>query len=156
MGLKERLHDDLIEAMRARDEVRRSTLRMVLTSISTAEVAGRALRSLSDDQVVGIVRSELAKRREAADIYAGAGRTELADRERAEAKLLQGYLPPELDESTLEAVVAEEVDKARREGVTGPRATGVVIRAVRQRVGAQAEGARVAAKVKAALDTKPA
>jgi uncharacterized protein YqeY len=151
MGLKERLRADLTDAMRSRDELRRSALRMVLTSISKAEVAGKELRTLSDDEVIGVVRSELGKRTEAAGIYDDAGRAELASRERAEAEVLAQYLPPEMDDDALRAVVAEEVARASGSGVSGPKAMGVVIKAVRGRVGAQAEGGRIAAEVRAAL-----
>lgn len=151
MGLKEQLRADLTDSMRSRDELRRSALRMVLTAISKAEVAGKELRTLSDDEVVGVIRSELGKRREAAGIYDDAGRTELANRERAEAKVLAKYLPPELDDQTLRAVIAEEVARSSEGGVSGPKAMGAVIKAVRARVGAQAEGSRIAAEVRSAL-----
>ena len=154
MGLKDQLRDDLTDAMRSRDELRRATLRMVLTAVSKAEVAGKQLRSLSDDEVVAIIRSELGKRNEAAGIYGDAGRLELAERERAEAEVLAAYLPPELDEQALRAVVAEEVANASGQGVSGPRVMGMVIKAVRARVGAQAEGGRIAAAVKAALEAE--
>jgi uncharacterized protein YqeY len=153
MGLKDRLREDLTKAMRSRDELRRAALRMVLTSISKAEVAGRQLRTLSDDEVIRVIRSELGKRTEAAGIYEDAGRNELANRERAEAEALASYLPPELDDDTLKAVVEEEVARASDSGVAGPRAMGVVIKAVRARVGARAEGGRIAGAVRAALES---
>ncbi len=155
MALKDRLREDLTEAMRKRDELGRAALRMVLTSISKAEVAGQELRTLTDDEVIGVIRSELGKRREAAGIYDDAGRIELANRERAEAEVLAKYLPPELDDGALQAVVAEELRRAAGSGVSGPRAMGPVIKAVRARVGAQAEGGRIAAAVRAALDLPP-
>jgi uncharacterized protein len=151
MGLKEQLRADLTDAIRSRDELRRSALRMVLTAISKAEVAGKELRTLSDDEVVGVIRSELGKRREAAGIYDDAGRTELANRERDEAEVLAKYLPPELDDHALRAVIAEEVARTSEGGVSGPKAMGAVIKAVRARVGAQAEGSRIAAEVRSAL-----
>ena len=150
-SLKDRLRDDLTAAMRARDEVAKSTLRMVLTSLSKAEVSGKAQSSLSDDQIIGVIRSELGKRKEAAGIFDQAGRAELAARERAEAEVLGSYLPPELDKEALEAIVAEEVSRAKEAGATGPRAMGVVIKAVRARVGTGADGARIAEAVRARL-----
>lgn len=150
-GLKDRIREDLTSAMRARDEVAKATLRSVLTSISKAEVSGKTQTTLTDDQVIGVIRSEIAKRTEAAEIYGKAGRDELAEREEAETRVLLPYLPPELGEDELAAIVAEELAKARGAGIEGPRAMGAVIKAVRERVGAQAEGSRIASAVKSAL-----
>lgn len=152
-GVKEQLRTDLTAAMRAQDEVARGTLRMVLAAITKAEVAGAAQVTLTDDQVLGVLRSEIAKRAEAAEIYDKAGRQELAARERAEAAVLQPYLPAEIADDALASIVAEEVAAAAADGASGPRAMGQVIKAVRARVGQQAGGGRVAEAVKAALTT---
>lgn len=149
--LKDRLRVDLTAAMRARDEVAKATLRSVLTSIAKAETAGKTQIELSDDQVIGVIRSELGKRKEAAEIYEKAARDELAARERAEAEILIPYMPAELSDEALEAIVAEEVAIARAAGIEGPRAMGAVIKAVRERVGQQAEGGRISQVVKAGL-----
>lgn len=151
MFLKDRIRQDLTAAMRARDDVAKSTLRSVLTSISKAEVAGKQQATLTDDQVIGVIRSEVGKRKEAAEIYDGAGREELAARERSELEVLKPYLPAELSDEELGAVVAEELEAAGANGVEGPRAMGAVIKAVRERVGVQAEGSRIAQAVKSAL-----
>lgn len=150
-ALKDRLRVDLTAAMRARDEVAKATLRSVLTSITKAETAGKTQIELSDDQVIGVIRSELGKRKEAAEIYEKAARDELAARERAEAEVLIPYMPAELSDEALEAIVAEEVAIARAAGIEGPRAMGAVIKAVRERVGQQAEGGRISRVVKAGL-----
>lgn len=150
-SLKERIREDLTTAMRARDETAKATLRSVLTSITKAEVSGKEQSTLTDDQVIGVIRSELGKRKEAAEIYDKAGRDELAARERAEADILAPYLPAEIDDESLAAIVAEEVANVRNNGIEGPRAMGAVIKAVRERVGATAEGGRIAQVVKAAL-----
>ncbi len=150
-SLKDRIREDLTAAMRVRDEVAKSTLRSVLTAITKAEVAGKQQSTLTDGQVIGVIRSELGKRKEAGEIYAGAGRDELAAREGAEADILAPYLPPEISDEALGSIVAEELANARQAGVEGPRAMGAVIKAVRERVGAQAEGSRIAQAVKAAL-----
>ena len=152
-SLKDRIRQDLTAAMRARDETAKSALRAVLTAISKAEVSGKQQVELSDDQVIGAIRSEVAKRKEAAEIYENAGREELAARERAEAEVLAPYLPAELSEEALALIVDEELAKARGSGIEGPRTLGVVIKAVRERVGAQAEGSRIAQAVKSALVT---
>jgi uncharacterized protein YqeY len=146
--LKEQVQHDLTDAMRGRDEVAVATLRMLLAAVTKAEVAGKTQITLDDAAVQGIVRTEIRKRGEAADLYEQGGRDELATRERAEAEVLTRYLPPELSDAELTAIVAEEVAKS---GAEGQKAMGPVVKAVRERVGAQADGARIAAAVKTAL-----
>jgi uncharacterized protein YqeY len=150
-SLKERIREDLTAAMRARDETAKATLRSVITAISKAEVSGKQQSTLNDDQVIGVIRSELGKRKEAAEIYDKAGRYELAAQERSEAEILSTYMPEEIGDEALAAIVAEEVANARNAGIEGPRAMGAVIKAVRERVGAAAEGSRISQVVKAAL-----
>ena len=149
--LKERLKADLTEAMKAKDEATRDTLRMVLAAISNAEVAGDEAVVLSDDQALAVVRGEAKKRQEAAQIYRDAGRTELADKEVAELSVIERYLPAAMSDDDLAKVVAEEVAKAASAGATGGKAMGMVVKAVRERVGSQADGSKIAALVKAAL-----
>ncbi len=150
-SLKERIREDLTAAMRAKDDTAKATLRSVITAISKAEVSGKLQTTLSDDQVIGVIRSELGKRKEAAEIYDKAGRDELAAQERSEAEILSVYMPEEIGDEELAAIVAEEVANARSAGIEGPRAMGAVIKAVRERVGATAEGSRISQVVKAAL-----
>lgn len=150
-NLKDRLQHDLTDAMRAHDEVARETLRMALAAIQRAEVAGKEQIELDDDAIVGVLQTEVRKRTEAAEAYAAGGRSDRADRERAEAAVLAAYLPAALSDADLEAIVAEEVAKAAGEGLTGGKAMGAVVKAVRARAGAGTEGGRIAAAVKAAL-----
>jgi len=134
-----------------RDDTARETLRMVLSAISNAEVAGDEAVVLSDDQVTAVLRGEAKKRAEAAQIYADAGRGESADKERAELAVIERYLPAAMSDDALAAVVAEEVAKAAASGASGGKAMGQVVKAVRERVGASVDGGAIAAKVKAAL-----
>ncbi|MFM7059674.1 MAG: GatB/YqeY domain-containing protein [Actinomycetes bacterium] len=150
-SLKDRLQHDLTEAMRAQDEVTRETLRMALAAVQRAEVAGKEQIELDDDAIVGVLQTEVRKRTEAAEAYAAGGRTDRADRERAEAAVLAAYLPAALSEDDLAAIVAEEVARAADEGLAGGKAMGAVVKAVRARAGAGTEGGRIAAAVKAAL-----
>jgi uncharacterized protein YqeY len=90
-------------------------------------------------------------RAEAAEVYAGAGREARAAAERAELAVLERYLPAAMDDDELAAIVAEEVAAAAAGGVTGPRAMGQVVKAVRERVGSRADGARIAVLVKSSL-----
>jgi uncharacterized protein len=148
--LKDRLRRDLTAAMKARDALRASTLRMVLTAVSTAEVAGSQARELDDDEVVRVIVSEAKKRREAAGAYAGAGRVELADKERAEAEVLTEYLPRQLSEDELTALVTAAVEQAGASG-QGMKAMGTVMGALRPQVAGRADGAVVAAEVRRQL-----
>lgn len=149
--LKEQIKADLTVAMKERAEMVTSTLRMALAAIINAEVAGKEAVALSDDQVIDVIRSEAKKRAEAAEIYEQAGRNEAAIKERAEAGILHKYLPAAMDDSVLAGIVAEEVAATNTQGITGPKAMGVVVKAVRERVGSSADGSRIAAAVKAAL-----
>ena len=152
-SIKSRLQDDLTAAMKARDELTTSTIRMVRAAITNAEVAGDVAVELTDDQAIAVLQSEAKKRSEAADVYEQAGRTESAAKERAELAVIERYLPAAIDDGELQAIVAEEVAAATASGVEGPRAMGQVIKAVRERVGPAADGSRIAAMVKAAIAT---
>ncbi len=137
--------------MKARQEATTSTLRMVLAAVMNVEVAGATAKVLSDDQVMDVLRAELKKRNESAEIYASAGRTEAAEQERAEAAIIEKYLPAAMTDDELGKIVTEEVANAVASGVTGGKAMGAVVKAVRARAGASADGAKIAALVKAAL-----
>ncbi len=146
--LKETLHADLTEAIRRRDAVVSATLRMALTAISTAETAGTRHRELTDDEVLKVLVKEGKKRREAAAAYTAAGRPELAEREEAEFAVLEGYLPTQLSDEEITALVAQAVAQT---GATGMPQLGLVMKAVQPLVAGRAEGGRVAAAVRAAL-----
>ena len=148
--LKQRLRSDLTDAMKSRDALRASTLRMALTAVTNAEVAGKQVRELDDDEVTKVLVSEAKKRREAAEAYAGAGRTELADKERAEAEVLAGYLPEPLTEAELAALVTAAVQQADAAG-EGMKAMGKVMGALRPQVAGRADGGVVAAEVRRQL-----
>jgi hypothetical protein len=149
--LEEQLQQDLTTAMKARDEVATSTLRMVRAAIVNAAVAGAEAIELTDDQVRDVLRSEVRRRSEAAELYAAAGRAESASKELAERSVIERYLPAAMGDDELDAIVAEEIARAAADGATGARATGAVIKAVRERVGTGVEGARIAAAVKASM-----
>jgi uncharacterized protein YqeY len=151
MNLKERLHGDLTDGMRARDELRTATLRMALTAITNEEVAGKAARELSDAEVVTVLQREAKKRRESAEAYDSADRPELADRERAELGVLGTYLPAAMADEDLTAIVSSAVTEAQSGGAEGPRAMGAVMKLVTPKVTGRAEGGRVAAEVRRQL-----
>lgn len=149
--LKSTLQGDLTTAIKARDELRSSTLRLTLSAITKEEVAGKAARELSDDEVQKVIAREAKKRREAADAFAQGGRAEQAERERAEGEVLAEYLPKQLSDDELRQIVAQAVEEAKAAGAEGPRAMGQVMKIVNPKVAGQAEGGRVAAVVKSLL-----
>lgn len=146
--LKDRLHTDLTAAMRARDAVRTGTLRMALTAITTAEVAGQEAKQLTDDDVIAVLTKESRKRREAATAYRDAGHEDRAANEEAEAKVLADYLPAALSDEELAALVDAAIAET---GATSPREMGQVMKVLKPQVTGRADGAAVAAAVKARL-----
>jgi uncharacterized protein YqeY len=148
--LKDRLRSDLTTAMKARDELRSATLRMVLTAVTNAEVAGKQARELSDDDVIGVLTAEGKKRREAAEAFAAAGRVQSADRERAEAAVIADYLPAPLSEHEIAALVTTAIERTGAAG-EGMRAMGKVMGALQPQVRGRADGGAVAAEVRRQL-----
>jgi uncharacterized protein len=148
--LKERLRSDLNAAMRARDQVRMRTLRMALTSITNEEVAGTSARDLSDEEVVKVLTREARKRREAAEAFGAAGRDEQAAAERAEGEVLAGYLPAQLSDDELTALVSSAIAET---GASGMQGMGQVMKMLTPRVAGRADGARVAAEVRRHLSS---
>ncbi len=146
--LKERLRTDLTAAMKSRDELRTATLRMALTAVTAEEVSGKAARELSDDEVAAVLRREAKKRREAADAFASAGRDQQAAREQAEGEVLAGYLPAQLDDADLAAIVADVITTT---GASGMRDMGRVMAAANGVVAGRADGGRVAAEARRQL-----
>ena len=150
-SLKDTLKQDLTTAMKAGDDMVKSTLRMAIAAIMNAEVAGDVAVELSEDQVLKVLQAESKKRLESAEIYATAGRTEAEVQERAEAAILAVYLPAAIGDDELAAIVTEEVAAAAAAGNEGAKAMGLVVKAVRARVGSSADGSKIASLVKDAL-----
>lgn len=146
--LKDRLQADLTAAMRARDTLRTSTLRMALTAVTTAEVAGASARELSDDEVLAVLTKEAKKRRESLEAFESAGRTELAEQEKAEAAVLADYLPEPLSEEELSELIAAAIEST---GAAGPRGMGLVMKVVQPQTAGRADGKVVAAEVRRQL-----
>ena len=145
---KEQLRADLTTAMKARDELRTATLRMALSAISAEEVSGKESRELTDDEVLGVLRREAKKRREAAEAFGSAGRAEQAARELAEGEVLADYLPAQLADADLAAIVADAVTRI---GAAGMKDMGKVMGAANGVVAGRADGSRVAAEVRSQL-----
>ncbi|GGO90616.1 hypothetical protein GCM10011584_22820 [Nocardioides phosphati] len=150
MGLKDQLRTDLTTAMKARDKETSGTLRMIMTAIGAAEVAGKDRVELSDEQVLAVLTTEAKKRREAAAAFDEGGRADMADKERSELAVIVTYLPEQLTEDEIAKIVADAVEKTGAAG-EGMRAMGKVMGLVQPQVKGRADGSIVAAEVKKQL-----
>ena len=148
--LKDQLRADLTTAMKARDQVRSSTLRMVLAAVANAEVAGKTARELSDDEVVTVLGAEAKKRREAAAAFDEGGREESAAKERAEAEVIAEYLPEQLSEAEVADIVTAAIESTGAKA-DGMKAMGRVMGVVQPQVKGRADGGAVAAEVRRQL-----
>ncbi len=148
MSLKEQLRSDLTAAMKARDELRSATLRMVLTAVTNEEVAGKQSRELTDDDVLTVLGREAKKRCEAAEAYAGAGRSELAERERAELAVIDSYLPQQLSDEEVREAVGTAIGET---GAEGPKAMGQVMKVLQPRLKGRVDGGRLSSEVRRQL-----
>ena len=149
-ALKDRLRDDLNTALKARDALRTSVIRMALAAITNAEVAGKEARELTDDDVLTVLSSEAKKRRESATAFDEGHRPELAEKERAEAAILAEYLPEPLGDEEIAAIVSGVIDQTGAAG-EGMKAMGKVMGAVSAQTKGRADGGAVAAEVRRQL-----
>ena len=149
MSIKEQLKKDLTEAIRGRDEITSGTIRMVLTAITNEEVAGKEARVLSDEEVITVLSREGKKRREAAEAFENAGRADKAALEKSEGEVIAKYLPAQLSEADIAAIIAEAIAST---GAQGPADMGKVMGAVKPKIAGKADGGLVSALVKAALN----
>lgn len=148
MSLKEKLQNDLTDAMRSRDELRSSTIRMVLTAIKNEEVSGKEARELSDSEIITVLSREAKKRREAADAFEQAGANDRAATEKAEGGVIAEYLPKQLSESEIKDLIAAAIKES---GAATPAQMGLVMKALQPKIAGKADGGTVSALVKAAL-----
>jgi uncharacterized protein YqeY len=130
------------DAMRDGDALKRDTLRMVLSAAHNAQVAAR--RALTDDELLVVLAKEAKTRRESIEAFTSAGRTDLADKERAEADIIAAYLPAALSEDELRAMVAEAIAAT---GATSARDLGKVMGALSSRIRGRADGKQVSGLV---------
>jgi uncharacterized protein YqeY len=149
MSIKEQLKKDLTEAIRGRDEITSGTIRMVLTAITNEEVAGKEARVLSDEEVITVLSREAKKRREAAEAFESAGRADKSALEKSEGEVIAKYLPAQLSEADIAAIIAEAIAST---GAQGAGDMGKVMGAVKPKIAGKADGGLVSALVKAALN----
>ena len=149
--IKPQLRAAMTAAMKARDEVALAALRQAIAEIQVAETAGDEAVVLSDAQVLAVLAVEVRKPHETADAFVTAGRPDQADHARAHATVLEAYLPSALSDDELQGIISEEIAAAAAGGAEGMKAMGKVVAAVRAKAGPTADGAKIAALVKAAL-----
>ncbi len=148
MSLKEKLQNDLTAAMRSRDEVKSSTIRMVLTAIKNEEVSGKEARDLTDAEIITVLSREAKKRREAAEAFEQAGAADRAAAEKAEGVVIAEYLPKQLSESEVKELIAAAIAET---GAAGPAQMGLVMKSLQPKIAGKADGGLVSGLVKAAL-----
>ena len=148
MSLKDKLKADLTESIRSRDELKSSTIRMILTSITNEEVSGKEARTLTDAEVITVLSREAKKRREAAEAFDQGGAKDRAERERAEGQVIATYLPTQLSDDELASLIKEAISST---GASGPQGMGQVMKFLQPKVAGRVDGARVSAAVKEAL-----
>lgn len=145
--LKETIRQDLNTAMKAREKDRTGTLRMLLAAIQVEETSG-SKHEVTDEDVLKIIAREIKKRRESAEVYAEAGRQELADNELKEAAILEEYQPAQLDDAELEALVKEAIAEVQADSM---KQMGQVMGVATKKAAGRADGKRLSTAVRAAL-----
>ena len=148
MSLKEKLQTDLTSSMRNRDEVRSSTIRMILTSIKKEEVSGKEVRELNESELITVLSREAKKRREAAEAFDQAGAKDRAETERAEGAIIAEYLPKQLTEDEVKELIESAIKET---GANSPAQMGLVMKNLQPKIAGKADGALVSSLVKAAL-----
>ena len=148
MGLKEKLQADLTDAIKARNETKAGTIRMVLAAITTEEVSGKQARVLTDAEIITVLSREAKKRREAIDAYAAANRADLVAKEKSESDVISAYLPEQLSDSEIEKLVQDAISQT---GANGPSGMGQVMKFLQPKIAGKADGGKVSAIVKRVL-----
>jgi uncharacterized protein YqeY len=146
MALREKLDEDLKSAMRAKDSLRMNTVRGLKSAIKYREI--ELMKPLDDAGILGVVATEIKRRRDSVDQYRAGNRPDLADKEEAEIKILQEFLPQQLTPAEVEAKVAEVI---ARVGAQGPKDMGAVMKALLPEVQGRADGKVVSELVKQRL-----
>ncbi|MCA1832243.1 MAG: GatB/YqeY domain-containing protein [Actinomycetota bacterium] len=145
-GMRARIGDDMRAAMKERDQVKVGTLRMLMTAIKNTEV--EKIHELSDEETLDVIAKEAKRRRESIDAYGEAGRTDLVDKETAELRVLEAYLPERMSEDELAKLVDEAVAES---GASSPKQMGDVMKILMPKLRGRADGGQVSALVKAKL-----
>ena len=148
MSIKETLQADLTEAIRGRDEIVSGTIRMVLTAITNEEVSGKEARVLTDAEIITVLSREAKKRREAAEAFADAGRTDKAALEKSEGEVIAKYLPEQMSEDEIKAELQQVISQA---GATSAADFGKVMPLAMKHFAGKADGKIISALLKQLL-----
>jgi uncharacterized protein YqeY len=144
--LRDRVADEMRAAMKAREQTRVSTLRMLMAAMKNTQVEKG--HELDDEEVVEVIAREAKRRRESMDAFAKGGRDELVEKERAELEVLESYLPERLSEEELAALVGQAIAET---GASSPKDMGQVMKALMPKIKGRADGAAVSGAVRARL-----
>ncbi|NVN84996.1 MAG: GatB/YqeY domain-containing protein [Rhodopseudomonas sp.] len=148
--LRENINNAVKDAMRAKDERKLSTLRMVNSTIKNADIEarGQGKPPLSDGDLLGVFQKMIKQRQESVELYDKGGRAELADQERAEIAIIQSYLPSQMSEDEVKATIAATIAES---GAVGIKDMGKVIAALKAKYAGQMDFGKASGLVKAAL-----
>lgn len=149
MPLKDRITDDMKDAMRARATQRLSTIRLILAGIKQREIDER--KTLTDGEVVSVLERMVKQRRDSIAQFGAGNRPDLANAERAEITILESYLPSKASDAEIDQVIDEALADARASGISGPALMGKAMAAIKAKLAGRADMAQVSAKVKARL-----
>jgi uncharacterized protein YqeY len=147
--LRDRINEGTKQAMKSGDKLRLSTLRLVSAAIKNAEIEARtAGKPLTDDDLLGLLQKMIKQRQESVELYDKGGRKELADQERGEIKIIQGFLPQQMSEAEAKAAIAEVI---KQEGASGMKDMGKVMAALKTAYAGKMDFGRASALVKSQL-----
>ncbi len=146
MTLKDRLERDLTDAIKSRDAMVTSVLRLVIAALKNEELAGRG--ALDEARVAAVLGTQCKQRRESIEAFEKGGRADLADKERRELTILSAYLPPPLSEAELASLVDQAIAET---GATSAKDMGRVMKAVMVKAGGRADGGTINALVRTKL-----
>jgi uncharacterized protein YqeY len=147
--LRDKINDGMKEAMKSGDKLRVSTLRLVNAAIKNADIEARtASKTLSDDDLLGLLQKMIKQRQESVELYDKGGRKELADQERGEIEIIKGYLPQQMDDAQAKAAIAEVI---KRENATSVKDMGKVMAALKAAYAGKMDFAKASALVKELL-----
>lgn len=137
MSLKEKIYSDLTEAIKAKDEAKTSTLRMLKAEIMKHEVSGGQKKEATDEDVLSILQKQVKQRKDSEQQFRDGDRTEMADKEAKEAEILQQYLPEQLNEEEIKTIVKEGIEQT---GASSKADMGKVMGAIMPKLKGKADG----------------
>lgn len=147
MAIKDEIQDQLRNAMRARDDMRKAALRFLTAAIKNAEID--AGRELSDEEVLAVIQKQAKQRRESIEEYRKADRMDLVEKEEAELQVVEAFLPEQASDDDIEQAARQVIEET---GASGPRDMGKVMPVLGERFAGRADGRRISGIVRRLLD----